>query len=157
MDVLDRGGVLLRFGKDLFGFIPASVAVRLTSLSSVADVPGLAPPAVGIALVEGVVVTVLTLQPSDAVDSASTFDPEIVPGSDCAILCDLGGVLVALTGGRVIATGAFGIAKEGGITWRGNEVAAVDVRALYTQAETKTWMRREARLPRRTSGAGEPE
>ena len=92
MDVLDRGGVLLRFGKALLGFIPAGVALRLTALSSIANVPGLAPPAIGIALVEGVVVTVLTLQPSDAVERASSVDHEVLPGSGPCPRADDGAV-----------------------------------------------------------------
>src|SRR6185295_17551423 len=59
----DHGGVLLRIGEDhdALGFVPADVARRLASLSSLTRVPGARPPVVGIALADGAVVTVLRL------------------------------------------------------------------------------------------------
>lgn len=139
----ERGGVLLRFvgGEDgsVLGFVPASTAVRLAALGSLVPLPAAPPLAAGIALADGVVVTVLRLGDS----GADPLPPEPgdewpVPGAGRALICQVGGLEVALTGGTVVATGLFA-AAPGGIVWRGQMVPALDVRALYAQAEAAMW------------------
>ncbi len=59
-----RGGVLLAYERDgivFKAFVPAEVALRLTTLGAMTEVPGARPPARGIALADGEVVTVLEL------------------------------------------------------------------------------------------------
>ncbi len=171
----ERGGVLLRVGgDDAFGFVPAAVARRLTSLSSLTPVPGARPPVAGIALADGAVVTVLSIGGSGAGSSRPSVAPGAspsraayragedwcVPGSDRAVLCRLGGFDVALTGATVVATGVFDAAPDGeGVVWRGASVPLVDVRALYAQAEAATWAGRAVppgpralSVPRRPAG-----
>ncbi|HVY44262.1 MAG TPA: hypothetical protein VHB21_00225, partial [Minicystis sp.] len=62
-----RGGLLLRHGDGAGGaklsFVPASVAVRIAPLGVLRRVPGLRRPAIGVALADGEVVTVLELGP----------------------------------------------------------------------------------------------
>jgi hypothetical protein len=154
----ERGGVLVRFaeGDDgpVLGFIPESVAVRLAALGSLVPVPGAAPPVLGIALADGAVVTVLRL--GDADPETVSHHPEDewpVPGARRAIVCKAFGIDVALTGGVVVATGLFDAAPGGdGIVWRGQMVPALDVCALYAQAEALTWTERAVTgRPRGTS------
>jgi hypothetical protein len=159
---VERGGVLLRFaaGEDgaALAFIPAGVARRLAALTALTPVPGVPPPAVGIALAEGAVVTVLSLGGGPA-SSAPGHEPDDewpVPGSDRAVLCDLGGLGVAITGGTVLATGVFdAVPDEDGVLWRGEPVPVLDVRALYAQAEAAIWAERAVSGPpqRRRTGA----
>jgi hypothetical protein len=155
----ERGGVLLRLrGVDAdamrapLGFVPADVARRLSSLSSLTPVPGARPPAFGIALAEGAVVTVLNLgnapydAPPEGAEGRAPYTPDedwVVPGADRALLCRLGAFDVALTGATVLATGVFDVAPdESGVLWRGEVVPVIDVRALYAQAEAATWAER---------------
>jgi hypothetical protein len=148
----DRGGVLLSYQDEddvpALVFIPASVASRLTALTCVIDVPGAKPPARGLALADGEVITVLEIgKRSVAIANASealpTYRPGAdwpVPGSDRAVLCVVGSVRVALTGGTVVATGVFDpLDGGGGVLWRGEPVPTLDVRALYARAETAIW------------------
>lgn len=140
-------------GNEMLAFVPADVAVRVTALSSLTAVPGVRPPVAGIALADGAVVTVLSL--GEAIGGAApglpagekrSYEPGedwIVPGADRAVLCNLGGFWVALTGATVLATGVFDAAPAGeGVLWRSEVVPVIDVRALYAQAEAATWAER---------------
>jgi hypothetical protein len=147
----DRGGVLLSYqdddGSPTLVFIPATVASRLTALTCVIDVPGARPPARGLALADGEVITVLELGKRASPNAPTPpYLPGAewpVPGSDRAVLCVLGSVRVALTGGTVVATGVFEpLEGGGGVLWRGEAVPTLDVRALYARAETAIWAER---------------
>ena len=148
----DCGGVLLSFRDDeercALAFIPASVATRLTALTCLIEVPGVKPPARGLALADGEVLTVLELCKVRAPSPTTAYLPGAdwpVPGSDRAVLCVLGSIRVALTGGTVVATGMFDATDDGsGVLWRGECVPTLDVRALYARAETAIWADRAA-------------
>ena len=60
-----RGGLVVAFTADApeprLVFLPANVVDRLAAVARVTPVPGLAPPALGIALAEGELVTVLDI------------------------------------------------------------------------------------------------
>jgi hypothetical protein len=156
VSTVERGGVLLRVRTDegdALGFVPADVARRLAALSTLTPVPGARPPVVGIALADGAVVTVLRIGRAGAPSQRPTSPPPrpayepggdwMVPGADRALLCQLGGVEVALTGASVVATGVFDVAPGGeGVLWRSEVVPVIDVRALYAQAEAATWAER---------------
>lgn len=189
----ERGGVLLRFprgeGGEALGFVPADVARRLTTLSSLTPVPGARAPVMGIALADGAVVTVLRIphdgeQRRDGEPRRCSPNPSgrdgappsrdsprpsregvryepgedwIVPGADRALLCNVGGFDVALTGATVLATGIFDTAPDGqGVLWRSEVVPVIDVRALYAQAEAATWARR-ASAPASGPGVAEED
>lgn len=165
----ERGGVLLRVGRDggaALGFIPAEVARRLTAVASLTPVPGARPPALGIALADGAVVTVLRVGQAgpERRPAYAPGDDWLVPGADCAVLCQVGGFDVALTGAVVVATGVFDeAAGHEGVLWRGEVVPVLDVRALYAQAEAATWAARAVhasaapRAPEEALAEGEDE
>jgi hypothetical protein len=155
-----RGGVLVRASRDAgerLVFVPAAVAREVTSLSALTRVPGLEPPALGVALAAGRVVTVLDVGAGAEARADEAEAPPArarswsheewpMPGCDRAVLCDLGGDVVALSGGEIVATGLFEAAPSGdGIHWRGADVAPLDVAALYAQAESAIWAARAAR------------
>jgi hypothetical protein len=163
--VPERGGVLLRYhegeGRTALAFIPAEVASRLASLSALTEVPGTRPPAKGIALADGEVVTVLELgRPPPEGVSRPAYRPDddwSVPGSDRAVLCELGGQEVAIIGGVVLATGMFDASlAEDGVFWRGELVPTLDVRALYARAETAIWAERAVSSRPSESPSGAP-
>src|SRR5215207_9188922 len=92
------GGLVYRTGDDdgsaRLVFIPADTALQVACLSAVTPVSGLDPPAVGIGLADGEVVTVLRLAPaafSPADDDTGPGDPIWadwpLPGSDRAVIC----------------------------------------------------------------------
>lgn len=156
-----RGGVLLVFereGSARLGFVPAEVALGLVSLGATTEVPGARPPARGIALADGEVVTVLELGPPPRGEASGPWEPHEdwpVPGSDRALLCAIGGQKVALVGGRVLSTGVFERAPgEDDVLFRGQVVATLDVRALYAQAETAIWAPRPGAPPSTRLGGG---
>jgi len=138
-------------------FVPAEVVVEVTALGVVTRAPGLIPPVTGIALARGAVVTVIDIGAISADRPAPPRDSEAparrpgyrsgddwpLPGSERAVLCNLGSELVALSGGRVVATGTFD-ATEGGVMWQGELVPTLDVRALYAHAEQAIWTARAA-------------
>jgi hypothetical protein len=158
---VQRGGVLVRVvggaaDADLLYFIPADVVVEVMPLGTITRPPGLRAPAVGIALARGQVITVLDLADAHALrerDSARPHDrPEEdwpMPGANRALLCTIGGELVAVTGGAVIATGTFDALPVGdGVMWRGKAAPRLDVRTLYVRAEAAIWAARAgARAP----------
>lgn len=141
-----RGGVLLAYereGVPVRAFVPAEVALRLTALGAMTEVPGARLPARGIALADGEVVTVLELgrpPPRGAEERYTPHDEWPVPGADRALLCLIGAQKVALIGGRVLSTGVFEQSTgDDGVIHRGELVRTLDVRALYAQAETAIW------------------
>jgi hypothetical protein len=139
-----KGGVLLEYveasGGVRMGFLPAEIAIRVAALGAIRRVPGLRLPALGIALADGEVVTVFEIGSSAA--APATYRPGedwSVPGCDRAVLCDVGGQRLALTGGAIVATGVFEAGESGAVLWRGAEVPTIDVRALYRAAESAIW------------------
>lgn len=143
-----RGGLLLRFEggaeASMLGFVPAAVATRVAALGALVPVPGAPPPVLGIALAEGAVVTVLRLGERDAAPASMELDEGWpTPGARRAVICRVGAVDLALTGGVVVHAGVFDAAPEGeGILWRGQMVPVLDVGILYQQAESAIWAAR---------------
>jgi hypothetical protein len=56
----------------------------------------------------------------------------------------------------VLATGLFDAADDGGVIWRGAPVPAIDVAALYAQAEAAAWAERASRTSQRPVREPEP-
>lgn len=186
-----RGGLLLRLeaasiagvfsapvaavATERLAFIPSDVALRVAVLAAMTPVIGLKPPGWGLALADGEVVTVLSLLADPeasrgaALGSARRRRPRYEPGAEWptpgarhAIICHVAGTRVALTGGTIVATGMFTTSERGEVLWRDEPVAALDVHALYAQAEAAIWAARavagaRARAPDEpAAGGGEP-
>jgi hypothetical protein len=126
-----RGGLVIstRAGRR---FVPAEVAVSITLIPGIVPVAGLVPPAVGIAMTEDRVVTVLSVGEE--------------PGDE-AIVCEVDGGWVALNGGRVLACGRFNEVAEADdcIDWNGEVVESIDLAGLLVAAETAIWRARGMR------------
>jgi hypothetical protein len=139
-----HGGVLIEYadasGAARLGFLPAEIAVRVAALGAIRRVPGLRLPALGIALADGEVVTVFEI--GNSAHAPAAYRPGedwSVPGCDRAVLCNVGGQRLALTGGTIVATGVFDSSPNGVVVWRGIEAPTLDIRALYRAAEAAIW------------------
>jgi hypothetical protein len=126
-----RGGLVIRSQLGL-RFIPSEIAASVTWLTAIVPVPGLVPPAVGIAVADDRVATVISVGEE--------------PGGE-AIVCEVDGGWVALMGARVLATGRFDESVDFGdcIEWEGETVETIDLRGLMIAAETAIWRARGAR------------
>ena len=117
-----RGGLVIEtsWGPQ---FVPAQAARSVTPWAAPLPVPGLAPPALGIAVIEDKVATVLKV------------------GRDRRemILCETDAGWVALAGARVVACGSFPGADGSSVMWEGHEVQQLDVDALLVEAERAMW------------------
>jgi chemotaxis signal transduction protein len=102
-----QGGLLLRVEGEL-RYLAASVAVRVVPMPPVEAVPGAPPDLLGIALHEGLVLSVIA----------------IGPRRDAMIVCQHAGELVALVGAEVVQAGTF---EEGG-------ASPLDLAAIYARA-----------------------
>jgi len=127
----ELGGVVFDTGEEL-RFVPSSIAVAVAHATRVVPVPGLAHPACGVTLADDHVVTVLQA------GSAKTND---------LLLCDIDGVIVAISGLRVMATGSFRASSscDGCVEWGGRIARPFDARALYFEAEQAVWSARGLR------------
>lgn len=142
-----RGGVV--YGLDADGeelvFLPVDVVREVTSLTHETRVPGALPPVTGVALAKGEVVTVLRLGAAEGAPAARWRPGEDwpVPGGDRALLCEVRGERLAVTGGRVVATGLFDVVDEDdprpAVRYRDRVVRELNVGALYAQVEAAIW------------------
>jgi len=118
-----RGGLVIEtsWGPQ---FLSAGTARSVAPWTAPLPVPGLAPPAQGVAVIEDKVATVLKV---------GRDDREM-------ILCETDAGWVALAGARVIACGSFPEANGGAsVVWEGREVQPLDVDALLVEAERAMW------------------
>ena len=127
----EQGGMVFDAGDGL-RFVASSIAMTVARRSPVVPVPGLVPPAMGLTLADDRVVTVL--RAGNAV-------------SDDLVLCDIDGVVVAIAGVRVLATGTFRVAEgdDRDVLWNDRVARHLDVRALYFEAEQAVWSARSHR------------
>jgi chemotaxis signal transduction protein len=139
---LQRGGVLLRVSDDgarSLVLVPADIVRSVVVLPSITPVEGLRAPAAGIALANGEVVTVLCL------DEAG-LRPSSRNERTSALLCDVGGRPVAITGRAIEAAGLFDEARPGAVRVGEALAEIVDVVEIYRSAESAIWAERGATL-----------
>ena len=121
MSAARRGGVVVRAMQAL-AFVPSSVAVRVTTAPLVARIAGAASELLGVALVEGDVVPVVTLAPAAA------------PSGQLAqmVVCTHDGERLGIVGLDVVAAGLFDADPEdpGGILFDEVRVPGLDIGAL---------------------------
>jgi hypothetical protein len=115
-----RGGLVVRTDGGL-AFLPAASVVRIEPAPRITPVPGAPAALLGIALLGGVVVPVIGIG-SEATE---------------VILCSHAGEWIGLGGGRVVASGLFGVVahRPGAVDYEGQVVAPLDLHALYASAE----------------------
>ena len=124
-----QGALILQLA-DGYRFIGSETAVCVVSAHSLLEVPGLAPPALGLSLVSDRVVTVLSLGQFDQRDW---------------VLCHIDGDWMGLSGARVVSFGLFPLSDRNTIRWNDRDTEMLDVRALHLSAEQAIWRARAAR------------
>jgi hypothetical protein len=119
-----RGGVLLRLDGALH-FVPASVALAVTSAPEIARVPGAPEALLGAALHEGEVVPVI------AIGSAR----------ETMLVCSYLGEKVGLLGARVEATGLYEVdpGAADAVSHKGETARTLDLAAIYAQIQGDGW------------------
>lgn len=123
------GGVVFRAGGELW-FLPASIAMKVMPIPSIAQVPGGPLELRGVALVDGNMIPV--------VDAA---DHESIEKRDGAMLvCAVLGETLGLVGIDVVATGRFEPGPSSGEVKLGAETARTfDVAALVARVREGRW------------------
>jgi hypothetical protein len=116
-----RGGVLLRVD-GAFGFLPASVAVRVAPSPRVTPVPGAPPGLLGITLYEGAIVAVIAI-------GAARRE---------MVVCQFAGELIGLVGGEVVRTGVFDVTPDEPdcVEHEGQRARDLNLGVLYGRVQT---------------------
>ena len=119
-----RGGVLMRLDGVLH-FVPASVALAITTVPEIARVPGAPEGLLGAALHDGEVVPVIA----------------IGAARESMLVCSYFGEKVGLLGAAIVATGLYDVDPAAADTVRhGGETArTLDLAALYARVQGEGW------------------
>ncbi len=112
------GGILVQADHAVC-FVPATIAVEIVARPRITPVPGAPPELLGIALYAGIIVPVLAIGTSNAE----------------MIVCQHGGELIGLFGGRVLRTGSFDVKADGHVEFDGLSVPPLDVAAVRGRIE----------------------
>jgi len=131
-----RGGVLVKISVrtgSRFVLVPAEIVRSVVVLPQITPVEGLRPPAVGIALASGEVVTVLCLDEEG-------LSPHACNERTAAVMCDIGGEPVAIIGRALESSGLFEQTGEDVVRVNDEDEACIlDVAALRRAAEEEIW------------------
>jgi hypothetical protein len=109
-DALQRGAVVLRAGGRL-AFLPAHAARRVVPMPPVARIAGAPPHLLGLAVVEGTILPVVSVGAARGV----------------LLVYGHGDHLVGLVGIEVLATGVFDVPSPGVLTFEGGAVPELDL------------------------------
>jgi chemotaxis signal transduction protein len=123
-----QGGVVFRAGDHLL-YLPATVAMKVMSMPDVARVPGGPPELVGVALVDGDTLPVVSLgeRPRPSMRVAMLVAAYL-------------GERVGLVGLEVLATGRFEPTPTGsGVDYGGREARLFDVAGLVAKISAGRW------------------
>lgn len=126
-----RGGVVFTVGRDLF-FLPAEVAVQVLPVPELARVPGAPSDVVGVALVTGAMVPVVTLNASFRTGRSRHSEPMIV--------CLHESERIGLVGLEVRATGTFEVENEDDALFQGEIARRFDVAAVVDGVPKGRWV-----------------
>lgn len=137
-----RGGLVVR-GPSGLSFVPAEIASRLLPIPRYTRVPGAPPELLGVAVLEGAIIPVVTVGPppqptvAPPVPTVVTGVAITVPGTwihvrGAMLVCLVQGDTVGLVGLEVLQAGVFDAAPESsGVTLEDGTVAkALDVAGL---------------------------
>lgn len=124
------GGVLVQRAGQL-EFVPEHVLRRIVPRPVVSRVPGTE---LGLALIAGRVVSVISVAPDDRTDGV-------------LLLCTVGDEVVALSGLGVVFSGLFE-SDSGVVSWEGQRVPTLDVGALVANVTDELRHRRMESLRR---------
>ncbi len=116
------GGLIVDVG-GATRFLPADLAVAVVPDTQIIQVPGLEPPAIGLALAEDRAVAALRV--------GSWPRGEM-------ILCQVDDEFVLLVGARVLASGTFPTTGDDAV-WTLGPAGLLDVRSLLLRAEAAIW------------------
>lgn len=119
-----RGGVLLRLDGAL-RFVPASVALAVTTPPQIARVPGAPEMLLGAALHEGEVVPVIAIGGT----------------RESMLVCSCHGEKVGFLGARIEATGLYDAAPGGldGVLHAGEIARTLDLSTIYARVQGEGW------------------
>ncbi|MGO8995211.1 MAG: chemotaxis protein CheW [Polyangiaceae bacterium] len=127
-----RGGVILRLDGALY-FVPASVALAITSVPEIARVPGAPEALLGAALHDGDVVPVVSIG-KPGVDRAMLGDGSM-------LVCSYLGEKVGLLGASIVATGLYEVdpAAADSVRHEGETARTLDLSAIYARVQGEGW------------------
>ena len=119
-----RGGVLVRLDGAMC-FVPASVALAITSAPQIVRVPGAPDALLGAALHDGEVVPVIA----------------IGPARTSMLVCSYLGEKVGLLGAQVEGTGLYEVDPEAkdAVRHGGETARTLDLAAIYAQVQGEGW------------------
>lgn len=115
------GGVLFRVDAELF-FLPATVALRVTSVPPIGPIPGAPPELAGLALVDGAIIPVVSVGASRA----------------CMLVVTYLGEAVGLVGLDVVATGRFE-AMHDHVVFGDERARTFDVSSVIARVRDTRW------------------
>lgn len=120
MPATRRGGLVLAIGEEL-RFLPASVALRVAPAPRITSVPGGPAELAGIGVYEGAVLPVIS----------------VGAARDDMIVCQHGGELLGIVGGRIVKGGTFDVAagQPDRVKFDGANVPLLDVAELVALVE----------------------
>lgn len=114
-------------------FLPASVAIELLPMPTIARVPGAPPELVGVTLVDGEAMPVVALVPPDRIHGVrSRRAPPM-------LLCSWLGERIALVGLEVVGTGRFEPGAGDSVIAFGAEARAFDVAGVFARLREGRW------------------
>lgn len=116
-----QGGVVFRVGVELM-FLPATVATRIASVPSIGRVPGAPPDLVGLALVDGAMIPVVSVGS---------------PRSSMLVVSYLGERL-GVVGIDVVSTGRFETVHDH-VVHEGEHARLFDVSAIIARVRDTRW------------------
>lgn len=119
-----HGGVVFRRDESHLAFLPATIAMKVMPLPSIARVPGGPPELRGVAHVDGDMIAIVT---------AGTMT------SDAMLVCAVLGELVGLVGIELVASGKFEAADAGDVKIGSETARAFDVATLIAKVREGRW------------------
>jgi hypothetical protein len=120
-----RGGIVLRVDGALV-FVPASIALKVASIPTVARIAGAPPELLGIGLQEGEIIPVIS----------------IGPARETMVVCTYAGEPFGVVGGEVLESGLLPSSGEGDVLHHGEIARALDLGSIWARVRAAGWTAR---------------